>query len=145
MPVINKAKRMRWEDHEFEASLGYTLARHWWLTPVILATQEDGGLNPGWANSSQDSIAKKPFTKKRASGVAQGVGPQLKPQYHKKKKKKPQRMKKLEKRKRKKVGGQELSLIGPWEGSIRSAPCHTCPISQMSKERLNQDHTPSGH
>jgi hypothetical protein len=27
MPVINKAKRMRWEDHEFEASLGYTFKK----------------------------------------------------------------------------------------------------------------------
>jgi hypothetical protein len=29
---------------------------------------------------------KKPFTKKRAGGVAQGVGPEFKPQYCKKKK-----------------------------------------------------------
>jgi hypothetical protein len=111
MPVINKAKRMRWEDHEFEASLGYTLARHWWLTPVILATQEDGGLNPGWANSSQDSIAKKPFTKKRASGVAQGVGPQLKPQYHKKKKKKNKNTE------NEKVGKEEKEE-GGWAGAL---------------------------
>jgi hypothetical protein len=27
MPVINKAKRMRQEDHKFEASLGYTLKK----------------------------------------------------------------------------------------------------------------------
>jgi hypothetical protein len=26
-PVINEAKRMRQEDHEFEASLGYTLKK----------------------------------------------------------------------------------------------------------------------
>jgi hypothetical protein len=37
------------------------------------------------ANSSQDPILKKPITK-RAGGVAQGVGPEFKPQYHKKKK-----------------------------------------------------------
>jgi hypothetical protein len=36
----------------------------------------------------QDLISKKPFTKKRADGVAQGVVPEFKPQYHKKKKKK---------------------------------------------------------
>jgi hypothetical protein len=30
---------------------------------------------------------KKPFTKKRAGGVAQGEGPKFKPQYHKKKEK----------------------------------------------------------
>jgi hypothetical protein len=38
--VINDTKRMKQEDHEFEASLGYTLARHWWLLTVILTTQE---------------------------------------------------------------------------------------------------------
>jgi hypothetical protein len=29
MPVMNKAKRMRQEDHEFEASLGYTFKSKW--------------------------------------------------------------------------------------------------------------------
>jgi hypothetical protein len=48
--------------------------------------QEDGGLKPAWANSSRDSIWKKPITKKRAGEVAQGVGPEFKPQYHKKEK-----------------------------------------------------------
>jgi hypothetical protein len=33
----------------------------------------------------RDLISKKPFTK-RAGGVAQGVGPEFKPQYWKKKK-----------------------------------------------------------
>jgi hypothetical protein len=37
--------------------------------PVILATQEaeirrNGSLKPAWANSLQDPILKKPFTKK---------------------------------------------------------------------------------
>jgi hypothetical protein len=32
-----------------------------------------------------DPISKKPITKKRAGGVAQGVGPEFKPQYHGKK------------------------------------------------------------
>jgi hypothetical protein len=40
MPVINEEKRMSQEDYEFEASLGYTFAGCWWLTPVILVTQE---------------------------------------------------------------------------------------------------------
>jgi hypothetical protein len=31
---------------------------------------------------------KKPITQKRAGGVAHGVGPEFKPQYHQKKKKK---------------------------------------------------------
>jgi hypothetical protein len=37
------------------------------------------------ANSSQDPISKKPFTKK-TGGVAQGVGPEFKSQYCKQKK-----------------------------------------------------------
>jgi hypothetical protein len=35
-------------------------------------------LNPAPANSSQDPISKK---KKKAGGVAQGVGSEFKPQY----------------------------------------------------------------
>jgi hypothetical protein len=37
------------------------------------------------ANSSQDPISKKSQHKKRAGGAAQGVGPEFKPQYCKKK------------------------------------------------------------
>jgi hypothetical protein len=48
--------------------------------------QENQSLKPAQANSSPDSILKKPFTK-RAGGVAQGIGPKFKPQYGKKKKK----------------------------------------------------------
>jgi hypothetical protein len=44
-------------------------------------------LKPGQANSSQDPISKK-IIKKRAGGVAQGVGPEFKFQYQKKQKKK---------------------------------------------------------
>jgi hypothetical protein len=52
--------------------------------PVILATQEVelGGWKPALANSSTETHPKK-----RAGGVAQGVGPEFKPQYWKKKKK----------------------------------------------------------
>jgi hypothetical protein len=49
--------------------------------------QEDCGSKPAWASSSQNLISKKPVIKKRAGGVAQGAGPEFKPQYHKKKKK----------------------------------------------------------
>jgi hypothetical protein len=35
----------------------------------------------------RDPISKKPFTKKRAGGVAQGIDPEFKPQYWRKKKK----------------------------------------------------------
>jgi hypothetical protein len=48
---------------------------HRWLTPVILAAQEDHSSKPVYENLSQ----------KRAGGVAQGEGPEFKPQYQKKK------------------------------------------------------------
>jgi hypothetical protein len=48
--------------------------------------QEDHSSKPAWANSLQNPISKIPNTK-RAGGVAQGVGSELKPWYHKKKKK----------------------------------------------------------
>jgi hypothetical protein len=44
--------------------------------------QEDCSSKPVEENSSQD-----PVSKRRADGVAQGVGPEFKPQYQKKKKK----------------------------------------------------------
>jgi hypothetical protein len=47
--------------------------------------QEDHGSKPAQAKSSQDLLKKKTFTKKRVCGVAQGVGPEFKPQYCKKK------------------------------------------------------------
>jgi hypothetical protein len=40
--------------------------------------QEDCGSKPAWANSSQEPISKKIHHKKRAGGVAQGVGPEFK-------------------------------------------------------------------
>jgi hypothetical protein len=43
--------------------------------------QEDCDLKPAWANSSQKNPSQK-----RAGRVAQGVCPEFKPQYHKKKK-----------------------------------------------------------
>jgi hypothetical protein len=47
--------------------------------------QEDHSSKPARANSSRDPILKNP-TRKRADKVAQGIGPEFKPQYHKKKK-----------------------------------------------------------
>jgi hypothetical protein len=62
----------------------------WWLTPVILAIQE-AEIRRFEASSRQlilrEAISKIPNSK-RDSGVAQGVGPDFKPQYHKKEKKK---------------------------------------------------------
>jgi hypothetical protein len=50
--------------------------------------QEDWGSKPPQANSLRDPILKtnkQTNHKKRAGGVAQGVGPEFKPQYRKKK------------------------------------------------------------
>jgi hypothetical protein len=59
--------------------------------PVIQATQEakikeDCSSNPAWANNSRDYLKKKTHHKNRAGRVAQGVGPEFKPQYCKNKK-----------------------------------------------------------
>jgi hypothetical protein len=49
--------------------------------------QEDHGSKPACAKSSQDPISKKnPSQKNRTGRVAQGEGPEFKPQYQKKKK-----------------------------------------------------------
>jgi hypothetical protein len=49
------------------------LAGHWWLTPMILATQEAvirmiRVLKPAWANSLQDPISKNPSQKRVGGG-----------------------------------------------------------------------------
>jgi hypothetical protein len=68
------------------------LVGHWWLMPVILVTQEaEIRRIPVWsqprANSSRDPISKKKKKiTKEGGGVAQGVGPEFKPQYHTQKK-----------------------------------------------------------
>jgi hypothetical protein len=46
--------------------------------------QQDPGSKTSQANSSRDPILKNP-SQKRAGGVAQGVGPEFKPQYCKNK------------------------------------------------------------
>jgi hypothetical protein len=50
--------------------------------------QEDHGSKPAQENSSQDTILKNPSCtqKYRAGRVAEGEGPEFKPQYHKKNK-----------------------------------------------------------
>jgi hypothetical protein len=77
-------------------------ARHWWLTPVILAAQEaEIGrivVQPGQIvcvtisqkkkkkkriSGRKKNLKKKKFpSQKRTGGVAQGVGPEFKPQNH---------------------------------------------------------------
>jgi hypothetical protein len=49
--------------------------------------QEDRGSKPAQTNSSQELISKILNTE-RAGGVAQGIGPEFKSQYRKKKEKK---------------------------------------------------------
>jgi hypothetical protein len=48
--------------------------------------QEDHGSKPAWANRSTRPYFERNPPQKRAGGVAQGVGPEFKPQYLKKKK-----------------------------------------------------------
>jgi hypothetical protein len=68
------------------------LAGGQWLTPVILATQE--AVIRRIVVQSQprqvvhEILSPKTPSQKRAGGVDQGVGPEFKPQYRKKKKKK---------------------------------------------------------
>jgi hypothetical protein len=47
--------------------------------------QEDQGIKPTKVNSLQDPILKNP-SQERGDRVAQGIGPEFKPQYCKKKK-----------------------------------------------------------
>jgi hypothetical protein len=55
--------------------------------------QEESGSKPGWTNSSETiSISRIPITK-RAVRVAQGEGPEFKPQYQGKKNPKKQNQK----------------------------------------------------
>jgi hypothetical protein len=56
-------------------SLGYSGGR-----------DKDCSSKPAQANSSWDTISKKAYHKKRAGGVTQGVVPEFKPEYCKKKK-----------------------------------------------------------
>jgi hypothetical protein len=53
-----------------------------WFTPVILTTQEVRN-QPG--EIVCETLSPRNPSQKRAGGVTQGVGPQFKPQYQKKK------------------------------------------------------------
>jgi hypothetical protein len=67
-----------------------TEAGRQWLTPVILAAQE-AEIRSLFVQSqprkkAQETLISKTLHKNRAGGVAQGEGPEFKPQYRKKKK-----------------------------------------------------------
>jgi hypothetical protein len=55
---------------------------------------EDYGLKPAQANSSVRPYLKKTLHKNRAGGLTQGIGPEFKPYYLKKKKKSKDKSKK---------------------------------------------------
>jgi hypothetical protein len=92
-----KARRQRvWGQRV--CSLGYIArpclktkkARHQWLTSIILANQE-AEIRRITVQSQSEKIVhetlsqEKKKSQKSANGVAQGVGPEFKSQYHKKK------------------------------------------------------------
>jgi hypothetical protein len=88
----NKCNVVTWLGSQSRKhTLGQNEARHWWLTPVILATQE-AEIRRIRIQSQPRQIVCKTLSRKctsqeKADGVAQGVGPEFKPQYRRKTKK----------------------------------------------------------
>jgi ribosomal protein L44E len=94
-------RRQRQEEHEFTASLGYIVRSCLKKKSVGQALvahacdpsysgdrdQEDRGSKPARAHSCETLSQNNP-SQKRAGRVAQGVGLEFKPQYHKKQKQK---------------------------------------------------------
>jgi hypothetical protein len=90
----NSTRRLRPEDLEFEASLGYTVKpflrkpRVGWapVAYTYLATQEAAirkmavQSQPG--QIVQETLSQNNPLQKRVGGVAQSVKPEFKPQYH---------------------------------------------------------------
>jgi hypothetical protein len=66
----------------------YKPGRNWWFMPIILSIQEA----EIWKITVQshtrqivhETLTQKNPQQKMAGGVAQGIGPEFKPQYHKK-------------------------------------------------------------
>jgi hypothetical protein len=64
-------------------------ACHWWLTPVILATQEaEIKVRSQSGQIVRETLSQKNLLQKRAGGLAQSVGLEFNPWCQKKKKKK---------------------------------------------------------
>jgi hypothetical protein len=72
--------------------MSFKRARGQWLTPVILATQEDHGSKPAWANCSSLPYLQKHFTKIRLVECLKVKTLSLSPSNSKKKKKKKNHM-----------------------------------------------------
>jgi hypothetical protein len=63
----------------------FPLVRRWWFMPIILATQEAEIRKKAVQSQPGQIVCKtlsqKKKSQKRADGVAQGAGPEFKPQY----------------------------------------------------------------
>jgi hypothetical protein len=59
-----------------------------WLTPIILTTQEVEIKRIAVQSQPGQIVCETLHKKNRAGGVAQGEGPEFKPQFHNKKKRK---------------------------------------------------------
>jgi hypothetical protein len=73
---------------ELPINIPFCFLKQKWLTPAILATQKAEIRRIATRGQPreivQETLSHKNPTQKRAGGVAQGVGPEFKPQHHKK-------------------------------------------------------------
>jgi hypothetical protein len=78
--------RPAWVKSEILSQKCPTRVRHRWLMPVILATQEAAIRRIVVQSQPRkilcETLSHKNTSQKRTGGVAQGVVPELKPQYH---------------------------------------------------------------
>jgi hypothetical protein len=69
--LLNKSEKVSWAPVDHACNPSNSGGRD----------QEDHSSKPAQANSSTRSYLKKSHHKKRVGGLAQGVGPEFKPQY----------------------------------------------------------------